>query len=158
MNSRVFAKSEIYSEEYLQKCHDYLIRKEHFNAINYNALQLTPEQIDKYEDIIECDKNSYKEKLNQITKEVQKYNVMKDCDLSKEEIKKQKKIIKNIHKELSKISHSEDKKLKKIFTREQRKTYNMVKHLERHDLKTDMYQKNYQKLNPKMSTFGNLQE
>ena len=158
ISSCVFAKSDIYSEEYLQKCHDYLIQKERFNAINYNALQLSPEQIDKYEDITECDKNSYKEKLSQITKEVQKYNVMKDCNLPKEEINKQKQIIRKLHRELSKISHQEDKKLKKIFTREQRKTYNMIKHLERHDLKADMYPKNYQKLNPKMSVFGNLQE
>lgn len=154
INSVVFAKDDIYSDDYLQECQNYMIRKERFNALYYNALQLTPEQIDKYEDIIECNKDSYQEKLNEITKEVQFYNTMKECGFTHSELVRQKQVIKQLKKELLQVSRQENKALKKILTRQQRTEYNMIKHLERHDLRKNLHQKDYHKLNPKMSVFG----
>ena len=156
LNSCVFAQDNIYSVKYLEQCKNYVLQKERFNVIYYNALQMTPEQIDKYEDITESDKNSYKEILSQITHEVQKYQTMKECNFSYLELKNQRQLIKKLYRQIKKASHKEDKLLKKILTREQRSTYNMIKHLERHDLKKNS--KNYYKLNPKMSVFGNLKE
>ena len=153
-DSFALAWNNIYSNEFMQNFQNSYIHKERFNAIYYNALQMTPEQIDKYEDITECDKNSYKNKLSEITHEVQKYQIMKDCNFPYSEMKNQRQLIKKLYKEMRKASNQENKQLKKILTREQKKTYNTIKHLERHDLKKSP--KDYHKLNPKMPVFGNL--
>jgi predicted nuclease with TOPRIM domain len=157
-NNYTFAFNNIYSSEYSKQYQNFILQKERFNAINYNALRLTPEQIDIYEDITEQYENSYKKKINEITHQTEKLQIMKDCDLPPFEIKQQKKHIKKLYKELSKISQSEKKQLNKILNKEQRKTNNTLKHLERHDIKKELNPENYYKLNPKMSVFGNLQE
>ncbi len=156
INNSIYAKTDIYSTDFTNQYQNYTIQKQRFNAINYNALQLTPGQIDKYEDITECNANSYKEKLSEIIQETKKYQTMRKNNCSFKEIINQRKYIKNLYKDLSKLSHQENRELKKIFNREQRRNYNMIKHLERHDLKKDLHPKDYYKLNPKMSKFGNI--
>lgn len=150
----VHAYVNIYTPEYAQNYKDYILRKEKFNAINYNALQLTPEQIDQYEDLTKCDNNSYSDKLNELVNEIQKYQLMKKYNLPYSEIYNQKRHIRKLYSELSKISNRENKKLKKILTSEQRHTYNTMKHLERHDIKKQS--PDYYKKNPKMPVFGNI--
>lgn len=157
-NHSAQAFCDIYSAEYLNQYKNYIMIRQRFDAINYNVLGLSPEQIEKYEDITKSEKTIYQEKLSEINHELEKYQIMKDCNLPSFEIQQQKHHIKELYKELSRISRSEKRKLKKILTKEQRKTYNTIKHLERHDLKSDMQPKNFHKLNPKMSIFGNLQE
>lgn len=157
-NNYVWAFSDIYSNEYLEQYQNYIMRKERFDALNYNALGLSPEQIKQYKDIALLNNDYYQKKLDKIKYELEKYQIMKECDLPSFEIKQQKQYIKRLYREISKISHNEKIKLKKILNKEQRKTYNTMKHLERHDLKKELYPKNYYNLNPKMSVFGNLKE
>ena len=154
----IYAKADKFSLNYAENCRNYLIQKQRFNAINYNALQLTSEQINQYEFITVGIENSYKEKLNEIVQEIGKYQQLKKNNVSVIEKYNRRKHIKQLYRDLSKLSHQENRQLKKIFNREQRRKFNMIKHLERHDLKKDFHPKNYHKLNPKMPYFGNIRE
>lgn len=154
-NSSALALNNIYSDEYVQKFQNFLIIKERFNAIYYNALQMTPEQIEEYKNITECNDFS-KELSDKIMREIRKYNTMKECNLPYSELKNQRQLINKLYRQIKIVLNKEDRQLKKILTREQRWTYNTIKHLERNDIKK--HPKNYYKLNPKMSVFGNLKE
>lgn len=101
-----------------------------FYALYHNTLQLTPEQVSQFEYIVEIYNNKYD-------------------DLLKNNIK---------FGDIRRISKQEDREIKQILDKRQRKRFNLIRHLERFDLNKGFKEKDYYKLNPRMSVFGDLQK
>ncbi len=158
VNTTAFAWNSIYSKEYLNEYKKNIYYKTKFYPVYYNVLNITPEQYEKIENIQKNQIEIYTEKFAQIEKEVEKYHVMKDCNLNHLDISSQKKLIKKLYKDLSDKLSSNDKNLKNNLTREQKNKYKMIIHLENFDRKKGMYSKNLYKKNPKMTVFGNIKK
>ena len=137
VNTTAFAWNSIYSKEYLNEYKKNIYYKTKFYPVYYNVLNITPEQYEKIENIQKNQIEIYTEKFAQIEKEVEKYHVMKDCNLNHSDIYKN---------------------LKNNLTREQKNKYKMIIHLENFDRKKGMYSKNLYKKNPKMTVFGNIKK
>ena len=57
---------------------------------------------------------------------------------------------------LKTLSLNEEKEIKKILDKRQKAQFRILKHLEKQDIKRSFKEKNYYKLNPRMSVFGDL--
>ena len=73
------------------------------------------------------------------------------------EILEQKKVIKNIKKDISKLLSEEDKEFKKCLTNEQKTKYKTIQKLQKHDLKKEINREKIYKANPQMEEFAKPQ-
>ena len=62
----------------------------------------------------------------------------------------------NDNKQLKELAKHENREIKQILDRRQRAQFNIIKHLERQDIKRSLKEKDYYKSNPRMSVFGDL--
>ena len=62
----------------------------------------------------------------------------------------------NDQKQLKELAKEENREIKQILDRRQRAQFNIIKHLERQDIKRSLKEKDYYKSNPRMSVFGDL--
>ena len=123
-------------------------------ATVYNALNLTPEQIEKKENLL-CENNDKLEDMfSQLVTESYKLSLMEQVNAPNCEILKQKKIVNNLKNDINCITKKEDKQFKKILNHNQKSKYAMIKKLEKRDSKRDCRQKDYYKSNPGLVPFG----
>ena len=123
-------------------------------AVIFNALNLSDSQREKFEEITQKNTPIYKQKLEDLLKESYRLKALKSAKFGFYETHLQRKIIKNIEKEIAEISLCEDKELYKILNFSQRSKYRNIKHLERHDSRKEKHPKDYYKSNPQMPHFG----
>lgn len=151
MKKRVhFGKAPLAAKMY----HGYIHKIQRERATVYNALDLSDEQIKLREDILKENSPIYERKFGELTKESYKIKALKEAGASDKEINRQKKVVKNIKKDIDKLLNEENKLYKKSLTREQRSKYAMIKKLERKDYKDACNKKDLYKSNPKMRPFG----
>lgn len=124
-------------------------------ATVYNALNLTDEQIKLREDMINKNTPLYDAKFDELIKESYKVKALKQADASDREIQKQKKVVRNVKKDIENLVTKENKQFKKSLNHDQRAKYAMIKKLEKNDFKNAAHQKDYYKSNPQMKPFGN---
>ena len=62
----------------------------------------------------------------------------------------------NDKNQLRELAKQENREIKQILDRRQRAQFNIIKHLERQDIKRSLKEKDYYKFNPRMSVFGDL--
>ena len=124
-------------------------------ATVYNALNLTDEQIQLREDMINKNTQLYDAKFNELIKESYKVKALKQADASDREIQKQKKVVRSVKKDIENLVNKENKQFKKSLNHDQRAKYAMIKKLEKNDFKNAAHQKDYYKSNPQMKPFGN---
>ncbi len=145
-------KSSIFAAKRYKR---YIKRVQQSRATVYNALDLTDEQIKAREDLLAENDPVYKEKFDKLIKEASRLEDLKQANASEIDICKQKKVIKNIKKDIQNLVDKENKAFKKCLTRDQRSKYSMIKKLERDDFKKACkHKKDYYKSNPKMKPFG----
>ena len=126
-------------------------------AIVYNALNLTDEQLKVREDMFKENSCLYDEKFKNLMDESYKLKALKCANACEFEIAKQRKIVKNIKKDINKLIKKENKIFEKCLTGEQKAKYSMIKKLERKDFRKVCKEKDYRKANPKLRPFGNPQ-
>ena len=126
-------------------------------AVVYNALNLTDEQLKVREDIFKENSCLYDEKFKNLMVESYKLKALKCAHAGEYEISKQKKVVKNIKKDINKLIKKENKIFEKCLTGEQKAKYSMIKKLERKDFRKVCKEKDYRKANPKLHPFGNPQ-
>lgn len=116
------------------------------NAI-YNALNLTPTQIKKVNEIENCRYRDLEPELRQLCllrKKLKDLNSAKTCD--KAAISATEHELSKVKKNIRSISNKYDKEFKKVLTSEQESKYNMIRKLKRADLrKVEKAHKNGQK-------------
>ena len=99
----------------------------------------------------------YDEKFKNLMVESYKLKALKCAHAGEYEISKQKKVVKNIKKDINKLIKKENKIFEKCLTGEQKAKYSMIKKLERKDFRKVCKEKDYRKANPKLHPFGNPQ-
>ena len=109
-------------------------------ATVYNALNLSDEQIQKREDLMN---------------ESFRLQAIENAGATDKEINAQKKVISSIKKSIERTLSKENKAFRKCLNGQQKAKYSMIKKLERQDYKKDLKQKDYYKSNPQMRPFGN---
>lgn len=123
-------------------------------ATIYNALNLTDSQIQKREEILNENAKILDGKYQKLEKESYKLSALKKGNACYSEIIEQKKIIKNIQKEIEKIQKAEGKKFKKCLTFEQKSKYKIIEKLQKHDTKKEISHEKLYKANPQMTEFA----
>lgn len=134
---------------------EYIHRLEHDRSVVYNALNLSDEQIQIYEDMIASQIPCYEEKFNQLVQENYKLRAMQIAKSNEYDIIKQQMVVNKIRKELEKTFDKDTKSFKKCLTSDQRAKYSMIKKLQHDDVKKASHKKDYFKSNPQMNRFGN---
>ncbi|MBR6098126.1 Spy/CpxP family protein refolding chaperone [bacterium] len=118
----------------------------------YNALNLTPEQIQKKDEI---EKKRYEALEPELKNLCLSRKKLKDLETTKsadtKTINAAQKEVNSARKEIKSISNKYDKEFKKILTSAQKSKYNMIRKLKRADLKK-LEQKNTKK--PDLRPFG----
>ena len=118
----------------------------------YNALNLTPEQIQKKDSI---EKKRYEALEPELKKLCLSRKNLKDMETTKstdvKTIKNAQKEVNEARRDIKSLSNKYDKEFKKILTSEQKAKYNMIRKLKRADLKK-LEQKNSHK--PDLRPFG----
>ena len=118
----------------------------------YNALNLTPEQIQK-KDCIE--KKRYEALEPELKKLCLSRKKLKDLETTKstdtKTIKHAQKEVNEARRDIKALSNKYDKEFKKILTSEQRAKYNMIRKLKRADLKKLEQKKSHK---PDLRPFG----
>lgn len=118
----------------------------------YNALNLTPEQIQKKDSI---EKKRYEALEPELKKLCLSRQKLKDLETTKsadiKTVRKAQKEVYEARKDIKSLSNKYDKEFKKILTSEQRAKYSMIRKLKRADLKK-LEQKNSHK--PDLRPFG----
>lgn len=123
-------------------------------ATMYNALNLTNEQTKIREDILNKNAKILDEKYAKLKKESCKLLALKKGNVCNSEILEQKKVIKNIKQDISKLLSEEDKEFKKCLTNEQKTKYKTIQKLQKHDLKKEINREKIYKANPQMEEFA----
>lgn len=154
-SNTILPNSKKFYPENAKRIQNHVYYEQKFNALYFNALQLSKEQAVEFEKITLKYDKIYKKDTNNLIKETDKYKTMKDNNIA---LSEQKQIIKDIYKILKKNSKSEQKELKSILNKQQLQKYKLLKHLEVQDIKKEVHNKNYYKSNPQMSTFGDLKK
>lgn len=121
----------------------------------YNALNLTDEQVEFRENMLQEDAPIYEQKFDVFMKESFKLKALEEANASESEILEQKRVVKKSKKDIEKFFKKENKKFKKCLTSLQRAKFREIQHLEKHDFKKEAKQKDYYKSNPQMRPFGN---
>lgn len=124
-------------------------------ATVYNALNLSDEQIQKREDLMNENNPIYEQKFDCLMKESFKLQAIENAGATDKEINAQKKVISSIKKSIERTLSKENKAFRKCLNGQQKAKYSMIKKLERQDYKKDLKQKDYYKSNPQMRPFGN---
>ena len=73
---------------------------------------------------------------------------------SENTLKKQKKVVKNIEKNMQEIGKKYDKEFKSILNSEQKSKYNTVRKMEKKEIRYCMKNKAFYKRDPKLRPFG----
>ena len=136
------------------KCIDLMTSMYNERATLYNVLNLSNDQ-QKCKDVI--DKKRYEELGVQFRQyEQEKYVLDNMCkhNASKQAIKKQEKVVKNIEKCMKKIGEKYDKEFKSILNSEQKAKYNSVRKMEKKEIKYCLKNKAFYKRDPKLRPFG----
>lgn len=123
-------------------------------ATMYNALNLTNEQTKIREEILNKNAKILDEKYAKLKKESCKLLALKKGNVCNSEILEQKKVIKNIKKDISKLLSGEDNEFKKCLTNEQKTKYKTIQKLQKHDLKKEINREKIYKANPQMEEFA----
>ena len=119
-------------------------------ATVYNALNLSDEQIQKREDLMNENNPVYEQKFDCLMKESFKLQAIENAGATDKEINAQKKVISSIKKSIERTLSKENKAFRKCLNGQQKAKYSMIKKLERQDYKKDLKQKDYYKSNPQM--------
>ena len=136
------------------KCIDLMTSMYNERATLYNVLNLSNDQ-QKCKDVI--DKKRYDELGIQFRQyEQEKYVLDNMCkhNASKQAIKKQEKVVKNIEKCMKEIGEKYDKEFKSILNSEQKAKYNSVRKMEKKEIKYCLKNKAFYKRDPKLRPFG----
>lgn len=136
------------------KCLDLITSMYNERATLYNVLNLSNDQL-KCKDVI--DKKRYEElgtKFRQYEQE--KYVLAKLCEhnASRDAIKKQQNVVKNLECEMKCIAKKYDKEFKSILNNEQKAKYNSVRKMERKEIKYCQKNKAFYKRDPNLRPFG----
>ena len=134
--------------EYIEK-----LQKE--RAIIYNALNLSDEQIQIYEDMMSESVPCYENRFNNLMKECYKLKAMQDANANECDILRQRRVVKNLKNNLEKSFNKDTNTFKKCLNSQQRAKYSMIKKLAHDDIKKASHKKDYYKSNPQMLPFGN---
>ena len=124
------------------------------HATLYNVLNLSNDQ-QKCKDVI--DKKRYEELQKQSQEyEKEKYVLDNMCkhNASEKALKKQKKVVENIKKNMQEIDKKYDKEFKSILNSEQKGKYNTVRKMEKKEVKYCIKNKAFYKRDPKLRPFG----
>lgn len=132
-----------------------IFHKQQERALIYNALNLTDEQIEYCENLTAENQPIFEEKFNTFVKENYKLKSLEVANACSSDLKAQKKIVKNIKKDIDDTLKKENNDFKKCLTSLQKSKYKQIKKLEKHNLRRAMHQKDYYKSNPQMVPFGN---
>ena len=130
-------------------------RMQHERATIYNALNLTDEQIQKREELLRENNPIFEQKFDLLLKESFKLSALEEGNAPEREIVCQKRVVKNIKKDIDKLFSCENKEFQKCLTRLQRSKFKEIQRLEKRDYKREAPQKDYYKSNPQMRPFGN---
>ncbi len=136
------------------KCLDLMTSMYNERATLYNVLNLSNDQ-QKCKDVI--DKKRYEELGKQFQEyEKEKYVLDNMCkhNASENTLKKQKKVVKNIEKNMQEIGKKYDKEFKSILNSEQKSKYNTVRKMEKKEIRYCMKNKAFYKRDPKLRPFG----
>lgn len=128
---------------------------QHERATIYNALNLTDEQIQKREELLRENNPIFEQKFDLLLKESFKLRALEEGNAPEREIACQKRVVKNIKKDIDKLFSCENKEFQKCLTRLQRSKFKEIQRLEKRDYKREAHQKDYYKSNPQMRPFGN---
>lgn len=132
----------------------FICKVERGRAVVYNALNLTDCQIKKREELLKKHAPEYKEKYESLKHEASKLKTLKMSNAEEKEITKQKRVVKNIKKDILNLQKKETNEFKKYLTRAQRAKYNEIQKLQKKDAKKDCCKKDFYKSNPQMKEFG----
>ena len=136
------------------KCLDLMTSMYNNRAALYNVLNLSHDQV-KCKDVI--DQKRYEELGAEFNKyEQEKYVLARMCEhnVSENAIKKQKKVVKNIEKNMKCIGKKYDKEFKTVLNSEQRSKLNTIRKMERKEIKYCQKNKAFYKRDPKLRPFG----
>ena len=124
-------------------------------ATTYNVLNLTPQQKTCKDDI---EKRRYQEidiKINVLEQELYVLDKLKcNPQANKDAINKQKKIIKNVKKDIDETMQKYDKEFKTMLSGEQKAKYNLIQRMKRKDLKKCEHNKKLFKQDAHLQPFG----
>lgn len=136
------------------KCLDLISSMYNERATLYNVLNLSNDQ-QKCKDVI--DKKRYEELGKQFQEyKKEKYVLDNMCkhNASENALKKQKKVVKNIEKNMQEIGKRYDNEFKSILNSEQKSKYNTVRKMEKKEIRYCMKNKAFYKRDPKLRPFG----
>lgn len=123
-------------------------------ATIYNALNLSDTQTQKREEILNKNAKILEEKYEKLKQESSKLLALKKGHACISEISEQKKIVKNIGKDIAKIQSKEDKEFRKCLTFEQKSKYKTIQKIQKHDTKKEINREKLYKANPQMTEFA----
>ena len=136
------------------KCLDLMTSMYNRRAALYNVLNLSNDQ-QKCKDVI--DKKRYEE-LGRIFAqyEQEKFVLSNMCkhNASKQAIKKQERVVKDIAKCMKKTGEKYDKEFKSVLNSEQRGKLNTIRKMERKEIKYCLKKKAFYERDPKLRPFG----
>ena len=144
----VFANDDM---KFSRNFSDQLIKEKYSVA---NALQLTDEQMQQKEKILEESAIQLQKKMNELTQANLKLQTLKGSDASINEIQAQEKVISNLKNDILSIVDDENEKFKQILDRDQKAKLRMIQKLEKNSIKSYERQKKYRQNNPKMREFA----
>ncbi len=124
-------------------------------AIVYNALNLSDEQIEIYEQMMKESVPCYENEYNKLLKECYKLKAMQTAKANECDILRQKRVVQRLKNSLEKSFEKSTKSFRKCLTMQQRAKYSMIKKLAHDDVKKASHKKDYYKKNPQMRPFGN---
>lgn len=134
---------------------EYIRRLQYERAVVYNALNLSDEQIQIYEDMIATQAPYYERAFKELLKEDAKLKALKTSKAGECEVLKQRRVVKKLKNNLEKQFDRNTKSFKKCLNSQQRAKYSMIKKLQHDDIKKAAHKKDYYKANPQLSRFGN---
>lgn len=141
--------------EYVKTYKEYIDKLQKERAVIYNALNLSDEQVQIYEDMISENAPCYESRFNNLMKECYKLRAMQEAKANECDILRQKRVVKNLKNNLEKSFNKDTKSFKKCLNSQQRAKYSMIKKLAHDDIKKASHKKDYYKSNPQMLPFGN---
>ena len=142
-------------ESSLKGYKDYIDRLQVERAIIYNALNLSDEQIQIYEQMMSESVPCFEQDYNKLVKECHKLNAMQTAKAGECDILRQKRVVQKLKNSLEKSFDKSTKPFRKCLTMQQRAKYGMIKKLAHDDVKKASHKKDYYKANPQMRPFGN---
>lgn len=150
----LFTGISAFADVQCDKCSDIMSSMYYNRAALYNVLNLTPDQV-KCKDVI--DKKRYealKEQSIQLEQEKYVLSKLTSGNASKNAVKKQQKVIKNIEKCMNQTGKKFDKEFKTVLNSEQKSKLNTIRKIQRKDLKNCRKNKRLYKQDKNLRPFG----